>query len=132
MKRPGERLGILLKENNIHRIPSISEIITLCNIIRDACIDVYTPDRADTYAPARHTLNQIIVSLESLDPDLPPESLTKHWKRALTLSTVHLLPSRRPTVFPASEPPSAMELTNRASRCLLQWETLKSEDCSQG
>lgn len=131
MKRPGERLGLLLKNNNVDAAPSYSEIIDLCQIIRDACIDICIPDRPDAYAPARHTLHQVVVAIESLNRDLPSETLNKHWRRALTLSTIHLLPSRRPTVLPASEPPSAMELTNRASRCLLQWETLKSEDCSQ-
>lgn len=131
METLARRLQILLDNNLNERPPEPIEIIELCIILREACIEIYNPDRPDAYSSARYILLQAIVALENLKPNLPPDPILSHWKKALAFAKSHLIPKRTPAVVPISQPPSCAELAKRATLCLVEWEAWKPESRDQ-
>lgn len=131
MESLANRLKVLLDNNMNERLPEPIQIIELCSIIREACIDIYNPERPDSYPSARYILFQAVISLENLKPNLPRDPMLSHWNKALEFAKNHLIPKRTPAVVPISQPPSCAELAKRATLCLVEWEAWKPESRDQ-
>lgn len=116
------RLREIIDINWDNRIPSQVDIYELCVIIRDSCLEIYNPDLPDAYPTARNNLDRAVEALEALKPDLASSLLLPRWNKALGLARRHLIPDRSPIVAPISDPPSTVQLVERAQACLAEWE----------